>query len=107
VEIGVIAQQVEPIVPELVHTADDERQTKSVNYIGFIGYIIGAIQELSESVMARLTDQEREISSTQATNREQTGRIDRLEEENHQLKQKNKNLEERLKRLEELLLKHD
>lgn len=45
-ELGVMAQQVEPLFPELVFTADDEMGTKSVNYIGFIAPLIEGTKAL-------------------------------------------------------------
>jgi len=45
-EFGVMAQELETIFPELVHTADDEIGTKSVNYVGLIAPIIEASKEL-------------------------------------------------------------
>jgi len=41
---GFIAQQVEPILPDLVNT-DEETGMKSVNYIGMIGHLVEAIKE--------------------------------------------------------------
>lgn len=45
---GVIAQQLEQILPDLVNTADNG--LKSVDYSGLIGYLIGAVKELSDKV---------------------------------------------------------
>jgi phage-related tail fiber protein len=45
---GVIAQQLESILPHLVETNDEGK--KSVNYSGIIGYLISAVKELSEEV---------------------------------------------------------
>ncbi len=45
-ELGVMAQEVEKVFPELVRTADDEMGTKSVNYVGFIAPLIEASKEL-------------------------------------------------------------
>lgn len=42
---GVIAQQLENILPALVATGDDG--LKSVNYLGIIGYLIEAVKELT------------------------------------------------------------
>ncbi|MCD8498208.1 MAG: tail fiber domain-containing protein [Alphaproteobacteria bacterium] len=46
-EFGVMAQELEEIFPELVHTANDEMGTKSVNYVGLIAPMIEATKELS------------------------------------------------------------
>ena len=43
---GVIAQELEQVIPELVET--DEKGDKSVTYIGIIGVLIEAVKELSD-----------------------------------------------------------
>jgi len=45
--IGVIAQEVEKILPEIVLTADDEMGTKSVDYSRLTAVLIEAVKELS------------------------------------------------------------
>ena len=47
---GVIAQELEKIAPELVHTANDEMGSKSVAYGNTVGYLIEAIKELKSEV---------------------------------------------------------
>ena len=49
-EIGVIAQEVEKILPEIVLTANDEMGTKSVDYVKITSVLIEAIKELSARV---------------------------------------------------------
>tara|TARA_B000000565_G_C23518232_1_gene274706 strand:- start:65 stop:568 length:504 start_codon:yes stop_codon:yes gene_type:complete len=49
-EIGVIAQEVEKILPEIVLTANDEMGTKSVDYGKITSVLIEAIKELSARV---------------------------------------------------------
>jgi hypothetical protein len=44
---GVIAQEIEAILPELVNEVDDKR---SVNYNALIGFLIEAVKELSDKV---------------------------------------------------------
>jgi len=49
-QIGVIAQQVEPILPEVVLTADDEMGTKSVDYAKMTAVLIEAVKELKQEI---------------------------------------------------------
>jgi len=43
--IGFIAQELEQYMPELVHTANDEVGTKSVNYANMVALLVEAIKE--------------------------------------------------------------
>jgi hypothetical protein len=45
---GVIAQDIEKVLPELVHTDPDGSGFKKVNYSGLIPYLVSAVQELKE-----------------------------------------------------------
>jgi hypothetical protein len=47
---GVIAQELELVAPELVHSHGDDLGTKSVAYGNLVGYLIEAVKELSEKV---------------------------------------------------------
>ena len=47
---GVIAQELEKILPDLVNTPNNRDDKYSVNYLGIIGYLVGAVQELSAKV---------------------------------------------------------
>ena len=44
-QIGLIAQEVEKIVPEIVHTADDKIKTKAVEYQYLVALLIEAVKE--------------------------------------------------------------
>ena len=48
--IGVIAQEIEKILPEIVLTADDEMGTKSVDYSRITAVLIEAVKELSAKI---------------------------------------------------------
>ena len=48
--IGVIAQEVEKILPEIVLTADDEMGTKSVDYSRLTAVLIEAVKDLSARI---------------------------------------------------------
>ncbi len=49
-QLGLIAQEAEAIVPELVTTARDAEQTKGINYIGLVPVVIKAIQEQQATI---------------------------------------------------------
>ncbi len=58
-EFGVMAQELEPLFPELVQTAPDPMGTKSVNYTGLIAPMIEATKELkaeNESLKTELSE---------------------------------------------------
>jgi hypothetical protein len=48
--MGFIAQEVEEVIPEVVHTQDDERKTKAVEYQYITGLLVEAVKELSNKV---------------------------------------------------------
>ena len=50
-QVGVLAQDMEAILPEVVMTADDDMQTKSVDYGKLTSVLIEAIKELSNDVI--------------------------------------------------------
>ena len=51
--IGVIAQEVEKVLPQIVMTADDEMGTKSVDYSRITAVLIEAIKELKTQIDAK------------------------------------------------------
>lgn len=48
--IGFIAQEVEEVLPMMVHTADDEMGTKSVNYQNMVAILVEAIKEQQKQI---------------------------------------------------------
>jgi endosialidase-like protein len=84
-QLGLIAQEVEPVLPELVITDKDADQTKALNYVGLVPVTIKAIQEQQ----AQIEEQQKRISDQQE-------QILKQEEENQRL-------EERLATVEALL----
>jgi hypothetical protein len=53
--LGVIAQEIEEIIPEVVFTDDTPEQMKSVAYGNIIGLLIEAVKELKEQVIIQQT----------------------------------------------------
>jgi hypothetical protein len=52
VQLGLLAQEVEAVVPELVTTAHDVDRTKGINYIGLLPVMIKAMQEQQDIITA-------------------------------------------------------
>lgn len=84
-QLGLIAQEVEIVLPELVTTEKDAEQTKGLNYIGLVPVTIKAIQQQQ----AQIEDQQKRISEEQ--------------EQILQQQEQNRKLEERLAAVEALL----
>jgi len=49
-KIGILAQDVQKVFPELVKTTNDSNQTLSVNYQGLIPVLINAIKEQQKEI---------------------------------------------------------
>ncbi len=61
-QMGLIAQEVEKVVPEVVHTADDAMRTKSVEYQYLVGLLVEAVKEQQKQIEA-LEDRINSITS--------------------------------------------
>ena len=66
IQYGVIAQQIEKIIPELVSTPDNESKYKSVDYNGIIPHLIEAVKE-----QQKMIDEQSKILNEQTTILEQ------------------------------------
>ncbi len=65
IEYGVMAQELEDVFPTLVHTADDEMGTKSVNYVGLVAPMIEATKELkaeNDSLKSQMNDLSQQVA---------------------------------------------
>lgn len=51
-QIGLIAQQVETVLPQMVHTSEDEMGTKSVNYQNMVALLIEAVKSQQDQIDA-------------------------------------------------------
>jgi hypothetical protein len=67
-QMGVIAQEVEKVVPEVVLTADDEVGTKSVDYGKLTALLIESVKELGQVVNNEIQDLKKEIATMNAIN---------------------------------------
>ncbi|MCX7550478.1 tail fiber domain-containing protein [Xanthomarina sp. F2636L] len=84
--LGLIAQEVQPIISELVHTANDENQTLSVNYTELIPVLINAIQEQQKIIDSQKKEnltQKTELSALETNYKTLLSRIEALETKNN------------------------
>jgi hypothetical protein len=81
-QLGLIAQEVEPLMPELVDHEKDEARTLGLNYIGLIPVMIQAIQEQQ----AALRGKEDEVMALKAENATLNTRLTTLEKTMRQFK---------------------
>ncbi len=67
--LGLIAQEVEPLLPELVSTGIDAEHTKGINYIGLIPVLVKGVQEQQtqiEQQQGRIEQQQKQLQQQQA-----------------------------------------
>jgi hypothetical protein len=62
-QLGLIAQEVEAVLPELVSTDKDAKPTKGLNYLGLVPVTIKALQEQQEFI----NEQQSQLASTTTT----------------------------------------
>ncbi|WP_458626122.1 tail fiber domain-containing protein [Winogradskyella sp. PC D3.3] len=72
--LGLIAQEVQPILKNIVHTADDEDKTLSVSYTELIPVLIKAIQEQQ----AIITLQRAALNTEKSINAKQSAQLEAL-----------------------------
>jgi hypothetical protein len=80
--LGLIAQEIQPIIKEIVHTAEDEDQTLSVSYTELIPVLIKAIQEqqvIIESQKLTINNQEQASTEQSALLQALLDRVEALE----------------------------
>lgn len=92
-QFGLIAQDVQPIIPELVSRRHDADGTLHMNYLGLVPVLIKAIQEQQQQVET----EQKQLEHLKQQNTQ-------LLEQNATLKKENAAIEARLAALEKLLL---
>jgi len=74
-QLGLIAQEVETVLPELVSTDNDAEHTKGLNYIGLVPLLIKGIQEQQLQIEA----QQAQLTREQEQNRKLEERLAAIE----------------------------
>ena len=83
-DIGLIAQDVEKILPQIVSQSEDGY--KAIDYQSLTAVLIEAMKEQQGQFTAEITAQQDQIASLEKENAQFTGQIASLEQENTQLK---------------------
>jgi hypothetical protein len=99
-DMGFIAQEVEEVLPELVHT-NPKTGIKSVKYDALTSPLVEAVKELDN--MCRLQDGS--VKKIEAKVADQDGRVKQLEAQVGKLRNENDELKKRLERLEKAILR--
>ena len=73
--LGLIAQDVQPIIKEIVHIANDENKTLSVSYVELIPILINAIQEQNQII----ENQSRDLNAYKENYQTLLSRVEQLE----------------------------
>jgi hypothetical protein len=103
-DMGVIAQEVETVFPEVVATAPDGY--KSVAYPSLIAPVIEAIKELNRLLAEALRtsdDLSRDIASVKTENAELKARADKADARAEKAEKENEEIKARLKQIENIL----
>lgn len=103
-DMGVIAQEVETVFPEVVATAPDGY--KSVAYPSLIAPVIEAIKELNRRIAEALRtsdDLSRDIASVKTENAELKARADKADARAEKAEKENEEIKARLKQIENIL----
>jgi len=98
-DIGLIAEEVAEVIPEIVHF-DEDGQVDTLQYSRVAAILVGAIQEQGQEFSGLLEDSEKRLAESER-------RLEQLEAENAELgglAERNAELEDRLAALEALLL---
>ncbi|UYL07710.1 tail fiber domain-containing protein [Bdellovibrio sp. SKB1291214] len=93
-QVGVIAQDVEKVFPQVVIT-DEKTGFKAVAYDHLVAPLIEAVKSLYHKLTAteeKLSDHDRRIASIELQNSLNRAEMERLKKENEELKKQNENL---------------
>jgi hypothetical protein len=94
-QVGVIAQDVENVFPQVVIT-DEKTGFKSVAYDHLVAPLIEAVKSLYYKVLSseeKISEHDRRIASVELQNSSNRAEMDRLKKENEELKKQNENLQ--------------
>ena len=75
-KLGLIAQEVDDVINEVVHHGDDEKETLGINYTDLVPVLIKGIQEQQEVI----SDQQKQINELKNENKEFKNRLTQIEE---------------------------
>ena len=105
-QLGLVAQEVEPVLPELVSTAKDAEHIKGLNYTGLLPVLVKAMQEQQqqlEQYRTQLAQQQSQIRQQQILVTQQQTQIKQQETEIRQQQQQIKRQQSQIEALKKLV----
>ena len=99
-QLGLVAQEVELVLPELVSTTKDAEQMKRLNYVGLLPVLVNAIQEQQQQLDEQQThinqqqgrdrQHQTQLAAQQTQIKQQQAEIETLQQELRRVKQQKK-----------------
>jgi hypothetical protein len=89
-QLGLVAQEVEAVLPELVSTSKDAEQKKGLNYTGLIPVLVNAMQQQQQQLEQQQTQdrrQQTQLAAQQTQIKQQQGDLAALQQQLRQVKQ--------------------
>ena len=75
-QLGLVAQEVERVLPELVSTSKDAEQTKGLNYVGLVPILVNAVKEQQQQL-----DEQARLAKELQQKIERQGRVIKLQQD--------------------------
>ncbi|MFZ4715729.1 MAG: tail fiber domain-containing protein [Bacteriovoracaceae bacterium] len=111
-DLGFLAQDLEKVIPEVVHVGADKQKLRAVNYGHLVAVVVGGIKEFYQKFIKHEAKTEREIASLKIENAEVKKKLSAIEMKNLEIQKQNFDIQkqnllliDRLNKLEQRVAK--